>query len=60
MKRWLRCLLGIHNLSATNWGYGFGQLDLFCTRCQKCVLSLNIGRLAPLAVSDAVPGKGAE
>ena len=43
--KWLRCLLGIHNLSNTNFSYGFGQLDLFCSRCEKRVLSLAVGRM---------------
>lgn len=47
--RALRCWLGVHNLTDRNWGYGFGQLDLFCTRCEERVLSIAIGRLAPLA-----------
>lgn len=58
MRRWLRCLLGLHNFSDTNWGYGFGQLDVFCARCQKRVLSLSIGRL-PLPEADDDPGKPA-
>ena len=51
--RWLRCLLGVHNLDNRNWGYGFGQLDLFCARCEKRVLSIAIGRL-PLPQEEVV------
>ncbi len=56
MKAWLTrplpCKFGLHKLTDHNWGYGFGQLDLFCARCQKRVVSLAIGRLPQPADQD--------
>ena len=43
------CAVRGHRLHDMEWGYGFGQLELFCRRCGRCVVTVAIGRLAPLA-----------
>jgi hypothetical protein len=43
------CWLRGHKINDHNWGYGFGQIDVFCARCEKQIASLNVGRLAPRA-----------
>lgn len=49
------CNLGFHRHDSYSWGYGFGQLELFCKRCEKRLISLAIGRLAPLADNPPHP-----
>ena len=41
----LICLARGHQVGNREWGYGFGQLDLFCLRCGRRAVSLNVGRL---------------
>ena len=55
----LICWLRGHKINNSNWGYGFGCVDVFCARCQKRVASLAIGRLAPLADCDQPHTRGA-
>jgi hypothetical protein len=39
------CGLRGHRVNDAEWGYGFGNLDLFCRRCGKRFASIPIGRL---------------